>query len=52
MINKIKLPDNHTLRFEPYIVPVSLERYKKLFINNEAPFFMTNFLSDLGEQLL
>ena len=42
------LPAGHFLRFDPFILPVSLEEYKKLFLDDEAQHFLSSFFIESG----
>jgi hypothetical protein len=47
-----ELPAGYSLRFSPFILPVSLKEYRLLFLDNEAPNFHTSFLSENGSELI
>jgi hypothetical protein len=48
LVRSKKLPPGHQNRFEPFILPISLQEYKKLFFDNDAPNFLTTFLTENG----
>ena len=46
------MPKDFKLGITPFLLPVSLEQFKKIFVNDDAPYFFTKLLAQSGIKIL